>query len=526
MRPWSRKWPVVIAPLTTIFLALLSCDLQGTEDPTNDGPVAPEEAIKVTVHGGDQRQVMEGFGALTQSLVFQTGDNLTPSQRQRAIEAVYGRVGLTMGRLSIGLAETPADASDLWEERSNDNDDPFVIDEGGFNWFGSDAAKEKVVDSARPLGFDNYSLMGNINLLALNFLVPIRDSDYDRYLNECAEHVLAVLEHWREAYGLVPQTVYLFNEPTSGNKELSGGSAQEIADIIKRTGGRLREAGFSEVKFVVPNEETVRRTLEVTKVILEDPEARKYLAAIGYHPYPYGSPYSSTQRILETSGRGEPVPGAVERREELRTFVQAHDIPLWMTEVTQGPKNADFEFGSFENVRARAIHIHDEMVHGRASAYFGMNAMWDTETHRDHFEGRNVSFYDSQSNIALIDKETDDVHVTGMGYAIGHYARWLNRGAVRVEATSAGSLLQVTAFRDGTQNRFVLVAINNYSTEASVDVRLKTLRVQGEVTGEQSTGEERWTPISSFQPDSPQRISFSVPGRSVTTISVPLDTSN
>lgn len=517
-----RKYTVVIILLTIAVLTFPSCDLQEPEDPQNK---VPKDAIKVTVNGGARHQVIEGFGGQAQSLVFKTGDNLTTSQRQRAIEAVYGRVGLTMGRLSIGLTETPADASDLWEERSNDNGDPFTIEESGFNWFGSNAAKQKVVDLAQPLGFDNYSLMSKINLSALNFLVPIRNSDYDRYLDECAEHVLAVMEHWRDAYGIVPRTVSLFNEPTSGNEELQGGSAQEIRDIIMRTGRRLRDAGFSEVKFVVPNEETVSRTLEVSKVILNDSDARKYVAAIGYHPYPYGSPYSSIQRILETSGRGDPVRGAVERRKELRDFVQAHDIPLWMTEVSQGPQHADFEFGAFENVRARTIHIHDEMVYGRASAYFGMNAMWDSETHRDHFGGRDAPFFHQQSSIALIDKETDNVHVTGMGYAIGHYARWINRGAVRIEATSADSLLQVTAFRDGTQNRFVLVVINNRSDEVSLDVQLRTLWVRGEVTGEQSAGEQRWKPISSFKPVSPQRITFPVPGKSVTTIAVPLETS-
>lgn len=515
----------MIAPLTIIVLAFLSCDLEGTKDRNDDGLVVPEDAIKVTVNGGARRQAIDGFGATTRTLVFETGDNLSSSQRQRAIEAVYGQAGLNMGHLGIGVAETPADASDLWQERSNDNGDPFVIEASGFNWFGSNAARQKVVSLAQPFGFDNYSLASKINLSVLNFLVPIRDSNYDRYLDECAEHVLAVLEHWREAYDIVPRTVSLFNEPTSGNTELKGGSAEEIADIIKRTGRRLREAGFSEVKFVVPNEETVRRTLEVAKVILEDPEARKYVAAVGYHPYPYGSPYSSPHRILGASGTGAPNDGAVERRRELREFVRGYDIPLWMTEVSEGPGNADYEFGSFENVRARAIHIHDELVYGRASAYFGMNAMWDSETHREHFSGRGVPFLTEVSSIVLIDKETDEIRITGMGYAIGHYARWINRGAVRIDATSADSLLQVTAFRDGAQDRFVLVAINNRSDDVSLDVQLSNLRVQGEVTGEQSTEEQRWETISAFQPVSRQRIAFSVPGRSVTTIAAPLDTS-
>jgi len=465
IKGWDAAWIhrgvgsrlVAMALVGVLGAVLLGCsafESSGANTEAEEDPIAEGDSVAIHVDNGISYQKIEGFGADTQPLVFQSGDNLTSSQRQRAIEAVYEQVGLTMGHLSVGLAETPADASDPWAERANDNSDPFAIDESGFNWSRSNASKEKIVDLAQPFGFDNYSLKSKIWLNGLDFLAPLRDSDYDRYLNECAEYVLAVLEHWKEAYGIVPRTVTLFNEPTSGNNELNGGSAREIRDIIKRTGNRLREAGFSEVKFVVPNEETVRRTLNVSNTILKDPEARQYVAAIGYHPYPYGSPYSSPLRILEASGAGAPNQEAVEEREQLRDFVQSYDIPLWMTEVSQGPKNADFPFGSFENLRARAIHIHDEMIYGGVSAYFGMNAMWDSKTHREHFGGRNAPFFYQQSTITLIDKEADEVHITGIGYAIGHYARWLNEGAVRIQAESSEPRVQVTAlFRQKVASR-------------------------------------------------------------------------
>jgi len=54
------------------------------------------------------------------------------------------------------------------------------------------------------------------------------------------------------------------------------------------------------------------------------------------------------------------------------------------------------------------------------------------------------------------------VTITSTGRAIGHYARFIRRGAKRIDATSNDPLLLVSAFRDNTQGgRLVLVAINN-----------------------------------------------------------------
>lgn len=497
-----------------VAVALLSCDTQGakkSDDGEGDGP--PSDAIPVMVDGEARRQVIEGFGATHKSLVFGGKDNLTPALRERALEAVYGQVELTTGNLEVGGYEL-----------NNDNEDPSTFAWDAFDWKRSDWMVEKLVRPAEPMGFDNYYPALAINLRwEMSWMKDLRETDYERYLAEAAEHVVAGLLYWENTYDIVPRYVLPFAEPTTGNQTLDGGRGRrELADLVEAIGKRMRAEGFEDVKMVVPGEASEGASLKSARTILERPEARQYVGAIAYHSYPYGSVYSSVKRILETSGQGVPNPEKIEVRNQLRELGKQYGLPVWMTEISMGPGRFDFEFGAMENVRARAIHIHDEFVYTGASAFFGMNNMWDLKAHRDHFNGSD-NFLSEQSTIALINNETGAVHTSGMGYAIGHYARWINRGAVRLEATSADSLLQVTAFRDDTQNRFVLVAINNSPAEKSLDVQLSNLRIQGEVTGEQSAKEKRWEPVSSFEPSSPQRIIFSVPGRSVTTIAVPLD---
>ena len=62
-------------------------------------------------------------------------------------------------------------------------------------------------------------------------------------------------------------------------------------------------------------------------------------------------------------------------------------------------------------------------------------------THRDHFKGRGGdakdALFSEQDTIVLIDNERGEVYITGMGRAIGHYARWIPRGAVRLEVVEA-----------------------------------------------------------------------------------------
>jgi O-glycosyl hydrolase len=276
------------------------------------------------------------------------------------------------------------------------------------------------------------------------------------------------------------------------------------------------------VKFVVPNEETVRRTIEVARVILEDPEARKYVAAVGYHVYPYGSPYASVPRILHASGTGKPDPESIRERQELRELCRKFGVPAWMTEVSHG----EVDPRSFDHLRGRAIHIHDEMVYADAAAFYGMNAMWDKKTHAVHFAGRGGEdpngYLTEQDTIVLVENDTQTVLITGMGYAIGHYARWLKRGAVRIEAESPDPLVQVTAFRDEGPGRLVLVVINNSSEARALNLVLSGLRVLGAVTGEESREHVRWQGLEPFQPESSNRIRTSVPGRSVTTFAAGL----
>lgn len=497
--------------LFTVGAALAGLVAAGRHDPRGAAPGALAQGVPISVRIDARllHQVMEGFGATTMPLVYGDVDPLPPALRQQAIEALYRDIGVRTGNVEQAVLESPGD----YTARRNDNNDPFVIDPAGFQSGGLTRTRDKLLTPAFALGFDGY-LSQKVNVRwASPWLAPIRTADRRRYLDEVAEQVLVGARAWRDVTGREPRLLHLFNEPTSGNGELQGGDAQEIVELIIAAGDRLRANGFADTRFVVANEETERRSLEVNRAIVANPAARAYVGALGYHPYPYGSTYASVPNILRTSGSGKPDPAAVAVRAELRDMATSAGLPLWMTEVSHG----ELDPRSFDALRGRAIHIHDELTLADASAYFGMNNMWDSWSQAEHFRGRDLGLYSEADSLVLIDLDLGKVVITGMGYAIGHWARFLPRGSVRVAASSADPLVQATAFLDEPGKRLVVVAVNNAPEPRQIDVTAAGIDLQGALSGIRSTATDRWAPLAPLPNVGERGFADLLPARSVTT---------
>lgn len=521
------QWPTMLTGL--VLMAALACggsDIGAPPSPPPPPPPPPPplsaaDTTGIAIDNATSYQTVDGFGGTMLPLVFPNGDHLG-SYRAAAIRAAFDSIGISLGMLYVGIVETPANATDLWTQRGNDNADPLTFNPAGFNFTGSDILRERVLSPASAYGYTGLELGPLVSLRgALDWLQPIRGIDYPRYLDEVAEHVLAIMQHWRDVYGLTPRLIHLFNEPTSGNIELATSSVQEVVDIVKRVGDRLRSAGFASVKFVVPNEETIGRSLEVARAILVDPAARPYVGVIGFHAYPYGSVYSSPRRILETSGRGTPDAEGRGQLEQLKELSQKYGLPVWMTEISEGPGNADYPFDAIENVLARAIHIHDNFEYAGAAGYFGMHTFWDSQTHSEHF-GRNVPFLSDANSIIQVNVSTGRIYVSGMAFAIAHYARWVKPGTVRIAASSAKPRVLVTAFRDQANGRIIVVAVNNEAAEQLLRITLNGASARAAVTGAVSSGTLRLETVPPFSPTATGEVKFVAPARSVVTLAIPI----
>jgi O-glycosyl hydrolase len=363
------------------------------------------------------------------------------------------------------------------------------------------------VDLARPYGFDNFTIHTGMNVRwADPWMADIRRTSYRRYLDEMAESAVAPLVYWRDKFGVVTRWHHVFNEPTTGNMELASGSIQEVVDLVKATGARFRREGFGSLRFVVASQETEEASLATARAILADPEARQYVGAISYHTYPYGSVYSDVNRILATSGAGQPDAGRVKVRKEISDLAQQFGLQVWMTEVSAG------RAGPLDSLRGRAIHIHDELCYANASSYWAMYEAWDSFAERGACD---------EDCVVLFNRARGTVSITGIGYAIGHYARWIRRGARRIESQSDDPLVLVSSFRDDAQRRLVAVIVNNHANALRIALIPSGIRITQGVTGEQSSAAGYWLPIGDVTLAQDGSLTTVVEGRSVTTLSAP-----
>ena len=493
-----------IMMLNFAFIATTQTIQNKIESPNN---------VAVTVNANTTYQTIEGFGATIVSsrrglgsliLAEPNSDNITPAQRASIYQAVFGQVGISMGNVSMSMLE---------------------LNQNVYNYSESEFMYNNVINGAIANGQSaaNYQPAYNINHGAMPWLTTLRANNYPAYLTACGNHVVRGLTKWKQLTGIEPPIAMLFNEPLSGNRELGfGATTQEVVDIVKAVGAAVRAAGLSTVKFYLPNEETTAKNLETAMAVLNDPVAKQYVGAIGFHTYPYGSQYAELTNILATSGSGTPDAAEITARTNLKNLAAVHGIPLWMTEVSNGnyanPNSTATANGSMGHVRARSIHIHDELKYANVAAFFGMIAFWDKKSHIEHF-GAGTSMNQELDSIALLENEgTQNIlTITGMGYAIGHYARYVKKGALRIEAISNNSKVQVSAFKKSNQYSFVL--INNETTAQTINVTLSNGTLGAMLRGEHSYGaSNRWTPITDFSPSSRTTFQITLQPESVTSV--------
>jgi Secretion system C-terminal sorting domain len=477
--------------------------------------------VNISVDQNTCYQVIDGFGATTSPLVYGTNDYIT-AYRDSATKLLYRDVKLNMGNISCGTFEAPTGSGG---PSANDNSDPFIEDQNGFDWQYVENQKTKIIDYGSPYGFNDWYLEPKISTRwdwTGEWLRDLKAIDYNLYIDECAEHVVAALKFFRDSLGIVQPYVMPFNEALSGNGELDNGTYQEVKDILIAVGQRMELEGFGSTKLQIGNEERPDFSYNLLSFLLADTALSKYVGAIGYHPYPYGSQYASINNILDNPGQGQPVQAEIDIRQDLYNLAQQYGVKLWMTEVSNGwiggvegnlPIDSVF---SMLHVRGRAIHIHDEFKYATANAYFGMNALWDYDSHVDHF-GTGSNFYQEDGTFVLIDQRDGGINLTGMAHAVGHYSRWITpRGTWRTESASDDSLIMVTSMIDTITNKTVLVVINNKSSSETINVRLQQA-INDSISGEVSYSAVRWQTITPFAASGTYTFSHTLPGESVAT---------
>jgi glucosylceramidase len=252
-----------------------------------------------------------------------------------------------------------------------------------------------------------------------------RNQDVDpRYFEVLAHYYLRYLRAYQEN-GVFVDYLSLFNEPGVYTKI----PYDKIRDLLKNhVGPLLRREG---IKTQLQLSEAPERddAYGHYPTLLDDAEARKYVAAVPYHGYGF----KDYDKIAELHQRYQ-------------------DLPIWMTEVCYAyeagtPRSMvlpriDFEDGDFWGNQI----ISDLEAHSSAWIYWNMildekGGPWLVSPIHGNPDPNE------QHPVVIIDRHTKKVTYTGLYYYLAHFSKFVRPGAVRIEVTGQQEGVRCVAFR-------------------------------------------------------------------------------
>jgi hypothetical protein len=170
------------------------------------------------------------------------------------------------------------------------------------------------------------------------------------------------------------------------------------------------------------------------------------------------------------------------------------------------------------------------LIYANISAFLLQGSYYDTALEAGHF-GQRLTLSQLKSQIGSDFAVLGDPYANGGagqfdittgGYAVGHYARWVKKGDVRVDAPSSDPLVMVTAFQSSARGAITFVLINNDRLPRPVTLTLSGNQFSGNLSGEQSTSGSYWSSLGTIAPTDANDLTIIVPAFSVTSLSGPI----
>jgi glucosylceramidase len=221
---------------------------------------------------------------------------------------------------------------------------------------------------------------------------------------------LRYLQEYQKA-GIFIDYLCLFNEPGIYTKI----PYSKIRDLIKNHVGPLLAKEGIKTKIMLSEAESREQAARRYPVVLDDPEARKYVGAMPYHGYDFG-------HFDKIAALHERYP----------------DLPLWMTEVCYAyqagtPKTMKLPRPDFEDGDFWGNQIFSDLEAG-AAAWIYWNMILDEQGGPWAVSPVHGNPDDNiQHPLVIINRKNHEVIYTGAFYYLAHFAKFVRPGAVRVE---------------------------------------------------------------------------------------------
>ena len=417
----------------TVHTTAMGTDMRMTlSDQVALGPAlqSPETAIAVVVNPAVTHQTLLGLGGAITDASAEVFADLDAATQERLLRAYFD----PEEGLGYSLIRTPIHSCDFASESHT------YIQEGDAELATFDIAPDRehriplilraietaggsLTTMASPWSAPAF-MKDNGNVLQGGRLLP-------RYRRAWARYYARFIEEYEKA-GIPIWGVSVQNEPLATQTwESMLYTAEEERDFLKNhLGPTLREAGLGDKKIVVwdHNRDLLPHRAHT---ILGDPDAAQYVWGVGFHWY-------------ETWAGGEPMYGNV-----ADVDAAYPDVKVLLTEACVEGFDAE-RYQDWANAERYGDAIVNDLNAG-AVGWIDWNILLD-ETGGPNHVG-NLCFAPIHA-----DRRTGELIFTPTYSYLGHFAKFIRPGAVRLSSTSTRSSLQVTSWRnpDGTLATVVL----------------------------------------------------------------------
>ena len=401
--------------------------------------VQPTEGeISIFVNSSKQFQKFLGIGGSFTDASAELFAKLDNAKQEEFLEAYYDTekgIGYSLARTTIHSSDFGS-ASHTYIDEGDKALETFTIEKDKQFRIplikrATEAAGGELLLYASPWSAPAF-MKSNNNMLRGGKLLP-------EYYDSWAKYYTKFIEAY-ESEGMPIWGISIQNEPMATQRwESMIYTAQEERDFLKNhLGPAMEEAGYGDKNIVVWDHNRDLLT-DRANVILDDPEAYKYVWGVGYHWY-------------ETWAGGDSM------HDNLAAVKESYpEIELLFTEGTvEGFREDRYQYWPNAERYARSM-IKDFNI--------GTVGWTDWNLLLDHTGGPN---HVSNFCFAPIhaDTRTGELIYTPTYYYIGHFSKFIRPEAKRISTSSSRSVLLATSFIN-TDNQIATVVMNE--TDNAID---------------------------------------------------------
>jgi glucosylceramidase len=395
-------------------------------------------------------QKIDGFGASIMEAGIMTLNTLPPDKQEAVLRALFdAKEGAGYTAMKTPLAGTDFQSAGPWFTY---DDTPGDVELKNFSVerdFGVNGVGTYIL---RARKYGDFALQAPMDYPPDWMLFDVkRNQDIQpKYYPVLAKYFMRYLEEYKK-HGIVIDYLSLFNEPEEVYTKIK---YPEIKVLLRdHVGPALQQSGLMTRLMM---SEAPERGVAYKRypVVLDDPQARKFVSALAYHGYDF----KNFDKIA-----------VLEKRYP--------DLKFWMDELCYAyeagyPKNKKLPIYEFDDGDVWGNIIFSDLEAG-TSAWIYWNAILDetggpwaiSPIHGN--PDPNV-----QHPVVIINKTTHEITYTGTYYYLAHFSKFVRPGATRVQTTGRAEGVRVMAFQ-APEGGFVAEILNSVDHETAVNLVFK-----------------------------------------------------